>query len=182
MSPAPREVRLRDGRVATLRPVRPDDASGLVTMERKLAEDGRGMVVVPDQVRSEAAERAKIEEQRPADDDASCLVVAACGDEIAAHGALRQLTPRLCRHVGIFSLGVAPEAQGLGLGRALMEYLVDHALASGITRLELYTRADITRARALYESLGFVTEGVRRGFVRLDDGTLVDDLIMVRFA
>jgi putative acetyltransferase len=62
-----------------------------------------------------------------------------------------------------------------------MEYLIDHARAHGLIRIELYTRDDNMRGRALYESLGFVLEGVRRKFVRLEDGTFVDDLTMVRF-
>ena len=45
-------------------------------------------------------------------------------------------------------------------------------------RVELYTRADNARAIALYHALGFTTEGVRRRFVRRDDGTLIDDLVM----
>ena len=45
-------------------------------------------------------------------------------------------------------------------------------------RVELGVRADNLRAVALYRSLGFVEEGVRRDFVRLGDGSFVDDITM----
>ena len=54
--------------------------------------------------------------------------------------------------------------------RAIMEGLVDWALRSdegeGITRLKLRVLSDNHRAIGLYESLGFVREGVWRQSVR----------------
>jgi ribosomal protein S18 acetylase RimI-like enzyme len=59
----------------------------------------------------------------------------------------------------------------------LMRRLIDHGAARGLERLELYVRADNAPARALYRELGFAHEGTRARFVRLEDGTFVDDLI-----
>jgi putative acetyltransferase len=183
MSP-PRTIRLRDDRPATVRKVSVDDAAGIVAVERGIAADGRGMVVTPEQVRTVEAERAKIEElYRNLPRGGASLMAVAVDEQgtVLGSGELRQLGPTRCQHVGIFSLGVALGAQRLGVGRAIMEYLIDHARAHGLIRIELYTRDDNMRGRALYESLGFVLEGVRRKFVRLEDGTFVDDLTMVRF-
>jgi GNAT superfamily N-acetyltransferase len=46
--------------------------------------------------------------------------------------------------------------RGKGVGRALLETLVAHARALGYHKLRLGTLADMTGARALYASLGFV--------------------------
>lgn len=46
--------------------------------------------------------------------------------------------------------------RGRGVGRALLETLIAHARALGYHRLRLGTIADMTAARALYHSLGFV--------------------------
>ena len=82
----------------------------------------------------------------------------------------------------MLSLGVHPRAQGRGVGRALLARLLELCDAdSQLTRLELYVRADNERAQRLYASLGFEQEGVRRRFVRLEDGRYVDDWIMARF-
>jgi GNAT superfamily N-acetyltransferase len=46
--------------------------------------------------------------------------------------------------------------RGRGVGRALLETLIAHARALGYHHLRLGTIADMTAARSLYHSLGFV--------------------------
>ena len=48
-----------------------------------------------------------------------------------------------------------------------------------VLRMELQVYADNARAIALYESLGFVREGLHRGYA-LRDGAYVDSLSMAR--
>jgi ribosomal protein S18 acetylase RimI-like enzyme len=52
-------------------------------------------------------------------------------------------------------LAVAPEAQGRGIGRALVEACIDRARTEGRPGLALHTRPVMTAAQRLYESLGF---------------------------
>ena len=52
-------------------------------------------------------------------------------------------------------LGVAPEAQGQGVGRALVEAAAALARAAGKSRLTLGTRSEMVAARRLYERMGF---------------------------
>ncbi|MEM9188116.1 MAG: GNAT family N-acetyltransferase [Myxococcota bacterium] len=170
-----------------LRPLRPDDAASVQTLDLALAKDGRGMVLAPHQVRSVEDQRNAIEAMLAAAERGSASLKAGAevdeGGEprLVATASLSQLEPTLCSHVGVFGLGVHPEYQGQGLGRALMTYLIAHAEVRGLRRLELYVRADNPRAIGLYRSLGFALEGTRRRFSRLANGTYVDDHIMVRF-
>jgi len=53
------------------------------------------------------------------------------------------------------ALAVAPNAQGQGVGRALMLAVMNEAAASGAKRLLLSTQSGMTAAQALYASLGF---------------------------
>ena len=52
-------------------------------------------------------------------------------------------------------LGVAPEAQGRGAGRALVEAAAALARSAGKSRLTLGTRPEMAAARRLYERMGF---------------------------
>jgi L-phenylalanine/L-methionine N-acetyltransferase len=84
------------------------------------------------------------------------------------------------RHVMNLGIAVAPEAQGQGVGRALMQALLDYADRWGqVLRIELTVFVDNSRAIALYQALGFRVEGRHVGFA-LRDGQYVDALSMAR--
>lgn len=52
-------------------------------------------------------------------------------------------------------LYVKPELRGQGLGRTLLERVMDDARQAGADRMDLGTSTDDAAARALYEKLGF---------------------------
>ncbi|MHA7261958.1 mycothiol synthase [Arthrobacter sp. TMN-37] len=55
----------------------------------------------------------------------------------------------------VYVVGVTPEAQGRGLGRALTVAGIDHLHRRGLQAIMLYVDADNTSAVSLYRSLGF---------------------------
>ena len=54
------------------------------------------------------------------------------------------------------NLAVAPEAQGLGLGRQLMDFAERQARRTGYTAIRLYTHVAMTENIALYTRRGYV--------------------------
>jgi ribosomal protein S18 acetylase RimI-like enzyme len=82
------------------------------------------------------------------------------------------------RQIG--GLAVAPEAQGKGVGRHLIEAAVTAAKQQGATKVTLRVLGHNTGARRLYERCGFVVEGVLEGEFILD-GQPVDDVLMARY-
>jgi putative acetyltransferase len=84
------------------------------------------------------------------------------------------------RHVMSLGIAVLPEAQGQGVGQALMRALCDWADRWGqVLRIELTVFVDNPRAIALYQGFGFVREGRHAGFA-LRDGSYVDVYSMAR--
>lgn len=81
------------------------------------------------------------------------------------------------------TVAVHPQAQGMGVARALFESLFIEAgrLEPPVERIELVVREGLTHAIRLYESLGFRVEGRFEGRFRLADGTVEADLPMARF-
>jgi ribosomal protein S18 acetylase RimI-like enzyme len=80
-------------------------------------------------------------------------------------------------HSGILGMGVLSEYRGRGIGRALIDATLQAARAGGISRIELTVRVDNEPARRLYESFGFVTEGLCRRHMRVD-GEYKDSWLM----
>lgn len=81
------------------------------------------------------------------------------------------------RHGGTLGIGVLASARVRGLGRRLMEAALDEARRQGFERIDLEVFASNPRAIALYASLGFVREGLKRR-VRKIDGRYDDDVVM----
>ncbi|MEU9015499.1 mycothiol synthase [Streptomyces sp. NPDC048479] len=64
-------------------------------------------------------------------------------------------------HLGeVYVVGIRPEAQGGGLGKALTAIGLHHLAAEGLPTAMLYVDADNTAALTMYERLGFVTHEV----------------------
>ena len=57
---------------------------------------------------------------------------------------------------------VAPRRWGEGIGRRLVEAVLDEARSAGYDRVQLWTQTDNPRAQRLYESRGFIATGRRK--------------------
>jgi ribosomal-protein-alanine N-acetyltransferase len=61
----------------------------------------------------------------------------------------------------ITNVAIKPAKRGCGIGRHLMDKLIELAAAEGICDMTLEVRASNARARALYKSMGFLDVGIR---------------------
>ncbi|MCL6732588.1 GNAT family N-acetyltransferase [Streptomyces neyagawaensis] len=106
-------------------------------------------------------------------------LVAELGGDVVGYLRLGRPTSLDCNaHVRqIQGLAVAEEARGAGVGRALVRAALEEARSRGARRLTLRVLGHNTPARKLYESEGFVVEGVLPEEFLLD-GAYVDDVLM----
>jgi len=85
------------------------------------------------------------------------------------------------RHVGKLGIFVSNKFQGIGVGTKLMTELLE--LADKwlmLPRVELEVYADNKDAIRLYESFGFVREGVKK-YASIKEGRYEDEVIMARY-
>jgi len=165
------------GGAITIRRARPDDAAAIARM---MGEPSVFANLMQMPYASEEAHRARlVESQAPGKTDLS-LVAEQAGMIVGSAGMHPVAAALRRRHAAMIGISVIAEAQGRGVGTALMRALCDYADRwMGVLRIELTVYDDNARAIALYRKFGFEIEGRHRGYA-LRDGRYVDALTMAR--
>ena len=122
----PREALLTDGTVATLRPIRPDDAAALAEFNRTLSSESRYLRYFS--FRRGIGDRELDRFTHP-DGRLHAGVVAFVGGELVGHACFDRKDGELDAEV---AFEVADAFQGRGLGTLLLETLVRQARGEGI--------------------------------------------------
>lgn len=155
-----------------IRPVRPDDAAAVTEIRRQATVREFNNTLPSDRGERDREALASLGPENH-------VLVAEVNGRAVGFARLDVSGGRQ-RHVGTLSVNVHDDYQGQGIGRRLVEALLeladDHL---GLTRVQLEVWADNARAIRLYESLGFEREGCRRNAVRRR-GEYVDVLLMGR--
>lgn len=162
----------------TIRHATHQDGDGLLEVDRACLADGRGMIRAPGE---HAPDGEAYLERIGLGRDGSQIFVACLDGRVVGESSAKLHTMSQLSHVAMLAVQVHPEAQGRGIGRALMEAALAWCRERDAIRIQLFVRADNDRAIALYRSLDFEVEAVRRRFIRAPDGRFLDDLSMVRF-
>lgn len=126
-------------RTVRLRPARVDEAGAMAEMSRQLIEAGLGWRYTPQRMAALIRHADTIALMAHEADAPNGLAVMQFGDE-RAHLVLLCVQPALRRR---------------GIGRSLMDWLLQSARVAGIEAVDLELRADNAAALAFYRRLGF---------------------------
>jgi len=98
-------------------------------------------------------------------------------------GLIDAIIPKIdeFKHTCEFGMSVLAAYRNKGIGRSLIQHLLDWATTSHISNVELNVFSNNHAAIALYASFGFVEDGCRKNAVRLQDGTFCDLIHMTRY-
>lgn len=80
----------------------------------------------------------------------------------------------------LLNISIAQDCQGRGMGRALLEHVIDIARRHGAQMMFLEVRPSNKNAIALYESIGFNEFSVRKGYYPAHNGR--EDAILMGLA
>lgn len=71
-----------------------------------------------------------------------------------------------CRNLRIYSIAVAPQASGRGIGSRLMEFVIAEAQKRGLSFVSLEVALDNMPARAMYDKYGFEPSQLLKAYFR----------------
>lgn len=159
-------IRLREARV--------EDAPRLVAAEIETARVPGFLVSLPHELNADAF-AAKIGQLATA----GCYLVAEQDANPVGHGLLEPAPLAARAHVFWLTLVVHPGHTDRGIGKLLLDALLDWAERdTRVHKVELRVRSSNQRAIGLYRRFGFVEEGRISKHIHLSDGSFVDDVMM----
>lgn len=175
----PRTIRLKDGRNCVVNAVVEDDAAELLEFlpQTHCESDFLGYLQGEFNMTLEQ-EKESIRSQTSVPN--AILLAARYNNRIVAtFGAMGSKLKRSAHQTEI-GISIVKEFWGAGLGRALMECLIEWGQARGLRRLTLRVFDDNERGIKLYRSLGFIDEGLLVGDAIRADGRYSDTILMAK--
>ena len=151
--------RTANGNHIEIRRAAPDDAGAILAYLQTVGGESDNLTFGPEGPGLTEAEERDYLARAAASDNALVLLALHQGTIVGSlsfEGGHRMRT----RHTGELGISVARAFTGSGIGRALLEAVIEWAEESGVIRkLNLRTRVDNAGAIRLYERLGWVAEG-----------------------
>jgi RimJ/RimL family protein N-acetyltransferase len=160
-----------------VRPAEPRDAQALVALAEEVASEPEGWLLAEGGWRSAGDERRYLRAIKRSSHAA--VLVAEVDRKLVGRLSISRDTHPASRHVADLGLLVSRSHRRRGIGRALMAEAEAWVLETAIVKIELHVFPHNHAAIALYRSLGYEEEGVRRRHYRRG-GDLVDALLMAK--
>lgn len=175
-----REITLKDGRTCVLKPTGPEVAAEMVAYMKITAGETEWLLRYPDEVNFTLEGEQDIL-GKILDDPGHVMMAAIVDGKVAGNASISGIgNKRKILHRCSLAIALYREYWSLGIGRAMIEYLIELAKEIGFSQMDLEVVAENTQAQALYRKCGFIETGRRHNALKFDDGSMHDEILMYR--
>lgn len=175
------EFTLKDGRKALIRSPKEEDIQGMLDYLYKSAEETDFVLRYPEECSRYTVEGEKGLFERINSSETEAMLVCIVEGKVAGNCQITWNNRIKTRHRASVAIALLKEYWNQGIGTRLFQELIKIAENNeNILQMELEFIEGNTRARALYEKMGFRITGVGINAVRLKDGTLLNEYHMIR--
>lgn len=172
---------LKNGTRCTVRSAAPEDAARVIRYMKIMLGETPFLLRTPEEFDYTEEGEAAVLARRRDEPRGVMLVAEAEGGEIVAVCDVMPLGGRSrTQHRANLSMSVRKDHWHLGLGSALMERLIAHAVQAGFEQIELEVVAANRRAVSLYLKYGFQVYGTRLHGIKYGDGSYANDYLMYK--
>ena len=175
------EFTLKDGRQALIRSPRDEDIQGMLDYLFISAGETEFILRYPEECGKYTAEGEKALFDRCNASDHEAMLVCLVDGKVAGNCQVIFNTGMKTRHRAAVAIALLKDYWNQGIGTRMFQELIRIAEENPyILQMELDFVEGNTRARALYEKMGFRITGVRPNAIRLKDGTLLNEYSMIK--
>ena len=172
---------LKDGRKALLRSPKDEDIRGVLDYLYVSAGETEFILRYPEECGKYTYEGEKALFDRINASDNEAMLVCIVDGKVAGNCQIAWKTGIKTRHRASVAIALLKEFWNQGIGTRMFEEMIRIAEANeNLIQMELEFVEGNTRARALYEKMGFRITGVNPNAIRLRDGTLLNAYCMIR--
>ena len=172
---------LKDGRNAVLRSPREEDIEGTLEYLRVTAAETDFILRYPEECDKYTYEGEKGLFEHANASPYEAFIMCIVDGKVAGNCNIMFNNKIKTKHRASVAIALCKEYWNQGIGTKMFEEMIRIAQTRPeVMQLELEFVEGNTRARALYEKMGFQITGVRPDAIRLKDGTLLDEYMMIR--
>lgn len=172
---------LKDGRKALLRSPKEEDIEGVLEYLTVSAGETEFILRYPEECSkyTPEGERALFERFNSSENEA--MLVCLVDGKIAGNCQISCSTGIKTKHRASVAIALISEFWNQGIGTRMFQEMIHIAEEwKDVIQMELEFVEGNSRARSLYEKMGFRITGVRPNAIRLKDGTLLNEYMMIR--
>ena len=175
------EFSLKDGRTAILRSPCDDDIQGMLDYLYVSSGETEFILRYPEECSKYTPEGEKALFDRMNDSENETMLACIVDGKVAGNCQITWSTGLKTKHRAKIGIALLKEYWNQGIGTAMFEEMIRIARSNpDIIQMELEFIEGNSRARALYEKMGFRITGVKPDAIRLKDGTLLNEYSMVK--
>ena len=175
------EFTLKDGRRAVLRSPREEDIPGMLEYLYVSAGETEFVLRYPEECGKYTPEAEKALFERLNASETEAMLACTVDGRIAGNCQITWNRRIKTGHRASVAIALLKEFWGLGIGTRMFEEMIRIAEADpAILQLELEFIEGNSRARALYEKMGFRITGVNPDAIRLKDGSFRNEYVMMK--
>ena len=179
MIPPDKEIILKDGRRGVLKSPDIGDAQEMLDYLRATAEETEFVLRYPEECKETLEAEEKFLENA-LKSPFNVMIACKVDDKVAGNCSLSFHALSKVRHRASVAIAILKEYWGLGIGTAMFDAMIALCREKNISQMELEFIEGNDRARALYEKMGFRIYGERPRSIKLKNGDMRSEILMLR--
>lgn len=176
----PSEIYTKDGRKVILRSANVSDAAALIHYLKVTATETRFLIREPEEIKISMEQQESFLKSKQEAEREMMLIAEVDGEHVGNCSVSSLGSYQRYSHRCAVAIALYQEYWGLGIGRQMLETVLEAAKNMGYEQAELEVVTTNETACRLYESMGFEIYGTQRHSMKYKDGTYADAYLMMK--